>query len=244
MNLIETLAQQPFTLALSSGFFGFYAHVGFMKALTEVGLNPSAFSGSSAGAIIAAATARGLSVKEIENLILRIGRKDFWDPYLGLGVLRGRKLQELIAKEIGSDFNQLQKSLHITVFDIANQSTHFFNSGNLARVIRASCAVPFMFHPVRIDRRFYWDGGITDKMGIHGLPQENVILSHYLESSRDPHSFYERKRDEQTLRDRGNKLIQIKLKNLPRANPFAMHRGPDIIHEAYRQTLERLTTSF
>ena len=241
MSLLNTFQQQPFHLALSSGFFGFYAHVGFLKAIHEFDLRPASYSGSSAGAIIASAAAQGLSIKEIENLITGVSRKDFWDPSFGLGLLRGRKLQLLLERELGTDFNSLIKPMRIPVFDIATQKTHVFTSGNLARIIRASCSVPMMFHPVKIDRRFYWDGGIADKMAVHGLANEQKILSHYLEStSRDPHSIYEFKRDQQFARRRGQNLTLIQLKNLPRANPFAMHRGPEIIEAAYRQTVSFL----
>ena len=233
--------QPPFTLALSSGFFGFYAHVGFLKALDELNIKPSAYTGTSAGAIVAAAAARGLTVKEIESLVTGISRKEFWDPCPGLGFLRGRKMQELIAKEIGTDFNQLKIPLRIPVYDVLSRSTKVFTSGNLPRIVRATCSVPFMFHPVRIDRRFYLDGGIQDKMGIHGLDVNEKILSHYLEStSRDPHSIYELKRDNQTLKARALNLIQIQLKDLPRSHPFAMDRGPQIIQNAYQKTLIEL----
>lgn len=242
MKLVEDLQQKPFTLALSSGFFGFYAHTGFLKALSELQIYPSGFSGSSAGAIVAAAAARGLSIKEIESLILKVSRKDFWDPSIGFGLLKGHKLENLLSDEIGIDFTALEKPLRISVFDIATQSTKILSTGNLARTIRASCAVPLMFHPVRIEKRFYWDGGIKDKMAIHGLNDDQKILSHYLESgSRDPHSIYEFKRDQRTFKSRGQNLVWLQLKNLPRANPFAMYRGPEIIEAAYRQTLSFLT---
>lgn len=236
------MTQSSFTLALSSGFFGFYAHVGFLKALDELHMTPSTYSGSSAGAIVAAAAARGMPTQEIEKLVLGVSRKEFWDPCLGFGFLRGRKMQNLLEKEIGNDFNQLQKPLRISVFDMAQCSTTVFTSGNLARIIRASCAVPVMFHPVRINRRFYFDGGIQDKMAIHGIHNDEKILCHYLESSsRDPHSVYELKRDEKMIQARGQNLTHIQLKNLKKSGPFALDRGPEIIADAYKKTLIALS---
>lgn len=236
------MTRQSFTLALSSGFFGFYAHVGFLKALDELQMTPSAYSGSSAGAIVAAAAARGMPTKEIEKLVLGVSRKEFWDPCLGFGLLRGRKMQNLLEKEIGTDFNQLQKPLRVSVFDITKRSTTVFTSGDLARVIRASCAVPLMFHPVRIHRRFYFDGGIQDKMAIHGIHTDEKILCHYLEStSKDPHSIYELKRDEKTVQSRGNNLQHVQLKGLLKSGPFALDRGPQIIADAYQKSLIALS---
>lgn len=43
MTLQTWLEENPFTLALSSGFFGFYAHAGFLKALEERGLAPERY---------------------------------------------------------------------------------------------------------------------------------------------------------------------------------------------------------
>ncbi len=232
---------RPFTLALSSGFFGFYAHLGFLKALEELQIKPAAYTGTSAGAVVAAAAARGLSIKEIEKLIRGVTRKDFWDPSLGLGLLRGLKLRELIEKEIGSSFNELKAPLRIPVFDIMKRSTHVFTTGNLAQAIQATCAVPLMFHPVRIDKRFYWDGGIQDKMGLHGINEDEKILSHFLKSTvRDPHSIYELKKTNDHLKLRGKNLIQIQLEDLPKAHPFAMDRGPEIIEIAYKKSLQAL----
>ena len=47
--LCEALQEEPFTLVLSAGFFGFYAHVGFLQALEELELRPQAVIGVSAG---------------------------------------------------------------------------------------------------------------------------------------------------------------------------------------------------
>lgn len=244
MNLASSLQKSPFHLALSSGFFGFYAHVGFLKAIFELDLKPISYSGSSAGAIVAAAAANGFSIGEIEKLITGVSRKDFWDPSFGFGLLSGLKLETMLAKEIGSEFENLKFPMQISVFDIYAKKTHVIKSGNLALAIRASCAVPFMFHPVKIDTRYYWDGGIADKMAISEIPKEIKVLSHYLEStSIDPHSLYELKRDQKSFAERSDSLKVIQLKNLPRANPFTMNRGPEIIEAAYKKTLEQMLSN-
>ena len=73
------------------------------------------------------------------------------------------------------------------------------------------------------------------------ISYDEKILSHYLESSRkDPHSIYELKRDERTLQARGENLLRVQLTSLPRAHPFAMSRGSEIIADAYKKSLEEL----
>src|SRR5690606_33221631 len=47
----DWLAREPFTLALSAGFFGFFAHTGVLLALEHAGLRPRRIVGVSAGAL-------------------------------------------------------------------------------------------------------------------------------------------------------------------------------------------------
>ncbi|MDO9548485.1 MAG: patatin-like phospholipase family protein [Candidatus Marinimicrobia bacterium] len=59
-------------VALSGGAALGLAHVGALKAMEEFGVRPSFLSGTSAGSIIGAMYARGLSVAEIEDVVLSI----------------------------------------------------------------------------------------------------------------------------------------------------------------------------
>ncbi len=232
MKLRSWLEESPFTLSLSSGFFGFYAHAGFLRALEEAGLAPRAYTGASAGAIVAGAAAAGLRAIDIEKLVLSVRREDFWDPGLGLGLVRGAKLEKILEDKIGADFSVLQKPLRIATFDLLKRKTVIFDSGPLAKVIRASCSVPLMFHPVRIGRSLYLDGGVLDKMALEGVAENEKVLCHYLDGE-NGYERYERRRDEKK-REQG--LRRVVLKGLVRAGPRTMDRGPEIIEMAYRQT--------
>lgn len=241
MTLQETLEQTPFTLTLSSGFFGFFAHAGFVKALSENGLKPRAYTGASAGAIVSGAAAAGMNAREIEELILSVKREDFWDPSPGLGLVRGKKFERLLQARIGTHFSGLAAPLQIATFDIWKRQTATFVRGDLAKAIRASCAVPFMFHPVRIGRRFYWDGGILDKMALAGVAPSEPVLVHYLQGE-NAYESYERRRDQRTLFAASKDVLRetVILKNLARSGPTKLHLGPEILEAAYRQTLQRL----
>ena len=72
MKLIEQLSQEDFTLSLSSGYFGFFAHCGFVKAVYEEGLRPKLLTGSSAGAIVAACLASGMQPADMEKEFLTL----------------------------------------------------------------------------------------------------------------------------------------------------------------------------
>src|SRR5262249_10850919 len=64
-TLRDWLAEAPFTLAMSSGFFGFFAHAGVLSVLEEQTLLPARLCGSSAGALVGGLWACGLSARQI-----------------------------------------------------------------------------------------------------------------------------------------------------------------------------------
>lgn len=92
--LADWLAAEPFTLTMSSGFFGFFAHAGMLLALHERGLTPARITGSSAGALVGSLRAAGLAPPRIVEELLKLDRHDFWDPAPGLGLLRGALFRE------------------------------------------------------------------------------------------------------------------------------------------------------
>ena len=59
ITLREQLKQQSFTLSLSAGFFGFYAHAGLVSVLEEEQLTPERLTGCSAGSLIGGLWASG-----------------------------------------------------------------------------------------------------------------------------------------------------------------------------------------
>ena len=67
-------------VVFSSGFFGFFAHAGFLAALREMNIVPSAYAGASSGAIVAAMAAAEMGSDDIRDLLFNVNKDDFWDP--------------------------------------------------------------------------------------------------------------------------------------------------------------------
>lgn len=65
-------------LALSGGSVRGLAHIGVIKALTEVGLKPSVVTGTSVGSLVGAAIASGMKWYEIAEM----ARSVFWPSLL------------------------------------------------------------------------------------------------------------------------------------------------------------------
>jgi NTE family protein len=105
----------------------------------------------------------------------------------------------------------------ISVFDIVRRATHVLDDGDLAHAIRASCAVPALFHPVRIAGRAYWDGGILDRPGLAGLADHDRILFHHI-SSRSPWRV-------KLAMPRRPGMVTLVIDDLPRSGPFRLEAG-------------------
>ena len=222
MTLREWLADAPFTLALSSGFFGFFAHAGVVSVLEEEGLLPAAVSGSSAGALVGGLWAAGLPAAEMRRELLALQRADFWDPGPGAGLLRGelfRRRLERIAPATALEGARVP--LAVSAYAVTARRTAVLREGPLAAALHASCAFPFLFQPVRVAGRLHLDGGIADRPGIAGVPEGARVLHHHL-ASRSP---WRRRGSPALALPRRAGLHSVVLGELPRVGPFRLERG-------------------
>jgi NTE family protein len=233
MKLGDWLAEAPFGLAMSSGFFSFFAHTGMLQALVERGLAPAHVAGSSAGALVGGAYGAGLSPHELADVLARLERAQFWDPAVGAGLLAGRKFDRMLREMLPvAAFDATRVPVKISAFDIYARKTTVLARGDLADAIRASCAVPAMFQPVWIDRRPYWDGGILDRPGIVGVPSGRLLFHHI--ASRSPWRLaglgLPRRAD----------LVSLVIDALPRSGPFKLDAGRRALVLAREATLRAL----
>ncbi len=218
MRLSDWLAEAPFTLAMSSGFFSFFAHTGMLESLTDAGFAPSTVAGSSAGALVGGAWAAGLPARALAERLSTLQRREFWDPAPGAGLLAGRRFDQVLRSMLPvTAMNACRVPARISVFDITRRRTSVLADHDLADAIRASCAVPGLFHPVWIDRRPYWDGGILDRPGLAGVPAGERVLLHHI-GSRSPWRF-------RLDVPRRPGMVTLVLDGLPRSGPFKLDAG-------------------
>jgi NTE family protein len=238
-TLREWLSARPFTLAMSSGFFGFFAHAGVMSVLEEEQLLPARVAGSSAGALVGGLWAAGVSPRTICTQLVELRREHFWDVRPGFGLLRGELFRERLESLLhGRTFEECRVPLAISAFDLGARRTAVLSSGAVAPALHASCALPLMFQPVRIGQRFYLDGGILDRPGLHGVEYSERVLHHHLVSRspwRRPSSPALRKPERPNLKS-------VAIEALPRVNPFRLERGVEAMRgaaEGMRAALSR-----
>ena len=124
LKLGDWLADSPFALAMSSGFFSFYAHTGMLDAVTSAGLRPQLVAGSSAGAMVGAAYAADFPMAEMAKRLNTLERRDFWDPAPGPGLLAGKKFDRLLREMAPTVLaEECRVPIKISVFDILRRKT-------------------------------------------------------------------------------------------------------------------------
>lgn len=201
-TLHQLLDGKRFGLVLSAGYFGFYGHAGFLKGLAGAGLKPHAYAGTSAGGMVAAYAAAGTPVRELEELVLRQTRANFWDPdpigavlnadAMGhglTGLLKGERFRRLLESTLPvRTFEELPHPLLLVASNLTKATHEVFTTGELAPRVHATCAYPGLFRAVPLEGSLYWDGGIVDKapaLPLHESPagkELDAILVHYLPS--------------------------------------------------------------
>ena len=237
------LHEGPFTLAMSSGFFGFYVHAGALTALADAGLAPGAVTGSSAGALVTGLYAGGVTLDAMRERLATLRREDFWDPAPGAGLLRGGRFRAMLDALLPvTNIERAAVAYAPSVFDLRSRQTTVLREGSIAGAIHASCALPLLFHPVRLGGRLYSDGGIADRPGLAGVREGERVLYHHL-ASRSPW----RRAGSPSLRvPRRKELVAVSIGALPRVNPFALHQGMvafALAEKAMRRALDEPLTN-
>jgi NTE family protein len=237
-TLREWLREAPFTLGLSSGFFGFFAHAGVVSVLEEEGLLPARVVGSSAGALTGGLWAAGVPARRIRDELLELRREHFWDPRPGLGLLRGALFRARLEAILPvRTFEACPRPLAVSAFDLRARRTAVLERGALAPAIHASCAAPILFQPVRIGGRAYLDGGVLDRHGLAALGAGERVLYHHL-TSRSPW----RRRNSPALRVPVRPdLRALAFEGIPRLGPFRLGRAREALERAADATRAALS---
>lgn len=239
LTLKDWLTQAPFTLTLSSGFFSFFAHTGLLSVLEEEGLLPQRITGASAGALSGGLWASGVSAQTLAKFLFELQKNDFWDPSIGLGLLKGRLFRQIM-RDISpvTDVDKTKIPLTVSVFNGLSRKTESLSTGPIDKVIYASCAVPLLFQPIWLDGALYWDGGIKDRPAMSSIkPGERVLYHHIL--SRSP--WRRKNSDALKIPDRPDTQV-LAFDDLPRVGPNRLSAGKlafDVARERTRHALAK-----
>jgi NTE family protein len=151
-------------LALGGGFARGIAHVGVLKVFEREHIPIHCITGVSAGAIVAASFASGAKPEEIARAACAMRFNDVANWTLcRMGLMGSERMSRFLTRLLKRyRFEEMEMPLGIVATDITTgEAVNFRDAGEVFMPIRASCAYPGLFQPVRGDGRLLVDGAIS-----------------------------------------------------------------------------------
>ena len=158
-------------LALSGGFAKGLAHIGVLKVLEKNKIPIYCIAGTSMGSVIGACYAAGLKAGELESLVKNTEFEDLVDfTFPGKGLVNGKKIENFISKILSNKtFKDLKKPFAAVATNLLTGKRKIFNSGSVAKAVRASISFPVVFTPIKIGKSVYVDGGLVDPVPVDAV---------------------------------------------------------------------------
>ncbi len=156
-------------LALGSGSARGWAHIGVIRALVQVGIQPDLVCGTSIGALVGAAYAAG-ELDRFEQWVLGFEFKDvvaFMDLSLGSGLIKGERLMDFFRRNFADRPLEELAMPFAAVATALNAGTEvWLRHGSTLNAVRASIALPGLLTPVLRDGSVLVDGGLVNPVPV------------------------------------------------------------------------------
>ena len=170
-------------VALGGGFARGIAHIGVLRVLEEYDIPIDFIAGTSVGALIAATYAGGTPLDEMQRQGSETHFRDFGRWTLSrMGMASNERLEEFLHKFTpAKSFEEMRIPLSIVATDLVEGKSVYFTKGEIGPALRASCAYPGLFMPVRHQRHVLVDGFLTETVpapAVRRLGAEFVISVH------------------------------------------------------------------
>jgi NTE family protein len=151
------------------------AEVGMLLALIERGFKPDLIVGSSVGAlngVVVAADPSAVAVGRLAETWGELQSRSVFSTSLfgqvanvvrhGTHLHSNQALRRLIGNAVtATNIEDLAVRFQCVAASIERGGAHWFDSGPVADAVLASCAVPGLLPPVRIDDQHFVDGGLV-----------------------------------------------------------------------------------
>ncbi len=171
-------------LALGGGGARGFAHVGLMRAMGELGLEPDIIAGTSMGALIGAMVAQGLPPEEMIRVVrsLFVDRNllnDYTVPTISL--IKAKKARRALENLFGqAQIEDLPRVYSCVTTNLTRARAEIHDRGSLAHWVGASMTVPGVAPPIVYNGDLLVDGGVLMSVPsdvVVGLGRGPVIAS-------------------------------------------------------------------
>lgn len=150
-------------IAFSGGGARGFAHIGVILAMEKFNIKPDIIAGVSAGAIAASLYGAGLYGKEIIEVFQEFNKlSDFTDWAIPReSILRLDKFRQMLESWLPvRNIEDCRIPTVICATDFDHGKSVGFTKGEMAIRVVASCSIPIIFPPVKLNGVNYVDGGV------------------------------------------------------------------------------------
>lgn len=195
-------------IVLSGGGARGIAHIGVLKGLESAGIFPEIISGCSAGAMVGALYAEGLSPNTIFSFVEKKSVYSIFRMSMpNKGVMELTYFRKILLEHIRHDsFENLKIPLYISVTNLNTGICEYIHSGKLIEYVIASQSIPLIFKPVQIQGNLYTDGGVLNNLPVEPIREQCEIL---IGVNVNPVHYYN---DLKGMRDVGYRVLLLSLK--------------------------------
>jgi NTE family protein len=175
-RLVRFCCDQARGLVLAGGGAFGTAHLGAFKALQEEGIAIDFIGGTSVGAAMAAALAKGLDIDEIMDRC-----NDIFVANRAMGrltaplysILNHRVFDDQLERHFGTDpVEDVPLNFFAVASSLSRNAPHVIRSGPLWKAVRASGSIPALLPPVLTDDgEVLIDGGLFDNLPLQVMRQ-------------------------------------------------------------------------
>lgn len=158
-------------LALGSGSARGWSHIGVIKALHSLGIEPDIICGTSIGSLVGGMYVTG-NLDTLHKWILSLDRREiikYLDISLltGGGFVEGKSIINFFHQHMGDqNIEDLHKTYACVATNLDTGREVWIQSGSVLESIRASMALPGLFTPVNKDNTWLVDGGIVNPVPV------------------------------------------------------------------------------
>lgn len=173
-RLGRILAGRAVSVVFGGGGARGFAHLGVLRALEELGVPIDLVGGTSMGAPMATAPARGITPEEAlaEAIAGFDSILDYTLPVVSL--LSGRRITDSITNWLGGwDIEDLWLPYFCISTNITRAGQVIHSRGSLSRAVRASVAIPGVLPPVPEGEDLLVDGGVINNLPMDVMRELN-----------------------------------------------------------------------
>jgi NTE family protein len=160
-------------IALGGGAAKGFAHIGVIKMLEANGFAPAVVAGTSAGSVVGALYASGMSAFELQEKAIALDEARIRDLQLSTGgLVLGQKLEDYVNEQVRHQpLERLAKPFVAVATRLEDGERTVFARGNTGQAVRASSSVPGVFQPVTIGKYHFVDGGVVSPVPVDAARQ-------------------------------------------------------------------------